>query len=130
MWDTMVESLTSTVIWISTYISTSSPYLSILTYWQTLLRGLKAVAQKPTNMANIYNIRQGLKESPAVFMERVIEAFRQSTPMDPQSQEGKTTVAMAFINQSASNIRRKLQRLERLGEKSLQDLMVVGEKVL
>lgn len=60
-------------------------------------------------------------------MERVIEAFRQSTPMDPQSQEAKTTVAMAFINQSASDIRRKLQRL---GEKSLQDLMVVGEKVL
>jgi len=63
-------------------------------------------------------------------MERVIEAFRQSTPMDPQSQEAKTTVAMAFTNQSASDIRRELQRLERLGEKSLQDLMVVGEDVL
>lgn len=61
------------------------------------MRGLKAAAQKPTNMANIYNIRHGLKESPAVFMERVIEAFKQSTPMDPQSQEGKTTVAWLLL---------------------------------
>lgn len=49
--------------------------------------------------------------------------------MDPESQEAKAAVAMAFNNQSAPHIRRKLQRVERLGEKSLQDLVAMAEKI-
>ena len=36
---------------------------------------------------------------------------------------------MAFINQSVPDIRGKLQKLERLGKKSLRDLVEVVEKV-
>ena len=58
-----------------------------------------------------------------------MEAFRQYTPMDPQADESRTAVLLAFVNQAALNIRRKLQRIERLGEQSIQDLVRAAEKV-
>ncbi|XP_072692132.1 uncharacterized protein [Canis lupus baileyi] len=36
---------------------------------------------------------------------------------------------MAFVNQAAPDIKKKLQSVERLGEKSLQDLVIVAEQV-
>lgn len=36
---------------------------------------------------------------------------------------------MAFINLSAPDVLRKLPRLERIGEKNLQNLVVMAEKV-
>lgn len=39
------------------------------------------------------------------------------------------TVALAFINQSASDSRGTLQKFERLGEESLRDLVEIAEKV-
>ncbi|CAD7675109.1 unnamed protein product [Nyctereutes procyonoides] len=96
---------------------------------QTLGAGLQAATCKPTNLAKVYDVRQGKDESPAVFLERVIEAFRQCTPMNPEAPETKATIIMAFVNQTALDIKKKLQRVERLGEKSLQDLVIVVERV-
>lgn len=49
--------------------------------------------------------------------------------MNPEAPENKAAVIMAFVNQSATDIRKKLQKIDRLGEKSLQDLLIVAEKV-
>ena len=98
-------------------------------YRQTLMGGLRMAARKPTNLAKVGNVQQGKDESPATFLERIMEAFHTYTPMDPEALESKAAVIMAFVNQSAIDIRRKLQKIDRLGEKSLQDLLVVAEKV-
>uniref|UniRef100_A0ABI7YSQ1 CCHC-type domain-containing protein n=1 Tax=Felis catus TaxID=9685 RepID=A0ABI7YSQ1_FELCA len=98
-------------------------------YRQTLMGGLRMAARKPTNLAKVGNVQQGKDESPAAFLERIMEAFRTYTPMDPEALESKAAVILAFVNQSAIDIRRKLQKIDRLGEKSLQDLLVVAEKV-
>ena len=58
-----------------------------------------------------------------------MEAFRQYTPMDPQADESRVAVMLAFVNQAAPNIRKKLQKIERLNEQSLQDLMRAAERV-
>lgn len=58
-----------------------------------------------------------------------MEAFRQYTPMDPEAPENTAAIVMAFVNQAAPDVKRKLQRVERLGERSLQDLVVVAERV-
>lgn len=47
-------------------------------------------------------------------------------PYDPESQENDAAMTLAFINQSAPDIKRKLQRLEHLGEKSIRDLVKVA----
>lgn len=57
-----------------------------------------------------------------------MEAYRRYTPFDPESEGQRGSVAMAFIGQSASDIRHKLQRLEGL-QKSLGDLVKEAEKV-
>ena len=93
------------------------------------MAGLRAAARKPTNLSQVNLIRQEPNESPAAFLERLIEAFRQYTPMDPQADESRAAVLLAFVNQAAPDIRRKLQRIERLGEQSIQDLVRAAEKV-
>ena len=49
--------------------------------------------------------------------------------MNPEAPETKAAIIMAFVNQAALNIKKKLQRVERLGEKSLQDLVIIAERV-
>ena len=40
-------------------------------------------ARKLTNLAKVNLVRQEPTESPAAVLERLIEAFRQYTPLDP-----------------------------------------------
>ena len=58
-----------------------------------------------------------------------MEAFRQYTPMDPQAEESRATVLLAFVNRAAPDIRRKLQKIEGLREQTIQDLLKAAEKV-
>ena len=86
-------------------------------------------ARKPINLAKVNLVRQEPEESLAAFIERLMETFRQYTPMDPQANESHAAVTLAFMNQAAPDIRRKLQKIERLGEQSLQDLVRAAERV-
>ena len=98
-------------------------------YRQTLMASLRAATRKPTNLSKVNLLRQEPNESPAAFLERLMEAFRQYTPMDPQADESRAAVLLAFVNQAAPDIRRKLQKIERLGEQTIQDLVRAAEKV-
>ena len=49
--------------------------------------------------------------------------------MDPQADESRAAVMLAFVNQAAPDIRKKLQKIERLSEQSLQDLVRAAERV-
>lgn len=84
------------------------------------MAGLQAAARKPTNLAKVNSVRQEPQESPAAFLERIMEAFRQYTPLDPSADETRATLVLAFVNQAAPDIRRKLQKIERLGEQTIQ----------
>ena len=98
-------------------------------YRQTLMAGLRAAARKPTNLAKVNLVKQEPTETPAGFLERLMEAFRQYTPMDPQAEESHAAVLLAFVNQAAPDIRRKLQKIEGLREQMIQDLLKAAEKV-
>ena len=97
-------------------------------YHQTLMAGLQAAARKPTNLATVNLVRQKPTESPSAFLERLMEAFRQYTPMDPRAEESRAVVLLAFVNQAAPDIRRKLQKIEGLGEQTIQDLLKAAER--
>jgi hypothetical protein len=58
-----------------------------------------------------------------------MEAFHYYTYLDPKETENSNIVGIAFINQSALDIRRRLHKLENLGKESLRDLVEVSEKV-
>ena len=93
------------------------------------MAGLRAAARKPTNLARVNLVRREPTESPAAFLERLMEAFRQYTPMDPQAEESCAAVLLAFVNQAALDIRRKLQKIEGLREQTILDLLKAAEKV-
>ena len=80
-------------------------------YRQTLMAGLRGAARKPTNLAKINPVRQQPNESPAAFLKRIMKAFRQYTPIDPQADESQAAVMLMFVNQAAPDIRRKLQKM-------------------
>ena len=64
-----------------------------------------------------------------LFLERAIETFQQHSPMDPESLEVKVAVTLVFIIQTAPDIKKNLQTVERLCKKSLRDLVIVVERV-
>ena len=102
-------------------------HLSI--YRRTLMAGLQAAARRPTNLAKVREIAQGPDESPAAFLERIMEAYRRYTPFDPQDEHARSSVAFTFVNQSALDIRRKLQHMDGMQYATLRDLVKEAEKV-
>jgi hypothetical protein len=98
-------------------------------YRQTLMAGFQAAARHPTNLAKVKAIMQGKNESPATFLERLYDAYRQYTPLDPLAEVNQSAVIMSFINQAAPDIRKKLYKQEGLGEMTTWDLMKVAERV-
>ena len=102
---------------------------SLQIYRQALLAGLKKAGKRPTNLAKVRTITQERDESPAAFMERLLEGFQMYTPLDPEALEHKATVAMAFIDQAALDIKGKLQRLDGIQTYGLQELVKEAEKV-
>jgi hypothetical protein len=98
-------------------------------YCQTLMAGLWAAAHRPTNLAKVKAIMQGENESPAAFLERLYDAYRQYTPLDPLAEVNQSAVIMSFINHAAPDIRKKLYKQEGLGKMTTWDLMKVAERV-
>lgn len=94
-----------------------------------LVAGLKGAVRRPTNLAKVREILQGPVEPPSVFLERLMEAYRRYTPFDPASPGHQAAIAMAFIGQSAPDIKTKLQLMEGLQDYTLQDLVKEAEKV-
>ena len=45
-------------------------------YRQVLLSGLKGAKRRPTNLAQVRAVTQGPEETPAAFLERLMEAYR------------------------------------------------------
>ena len=74
-------------------------------YRQVLLAGLKGARRRPTNLAQVRAVTQGLEETTVAFLERLMEAYRMYTHFDPSSPEHQGNVSMAFIGQSAPDIR-------------------------
>ncbi|XP_006868773.1 PREDICTED: uncharacterized protein LOC102833547 [Chrysochloris asiatica] len=101
----------------------------LLSYCQTLMTGLRPASRRPTNLAKVKAIEQGVTESPTRYLERIYDAYRQYTPLDPLAEENQSAVIMTFINQAAPDIRRKLHKQEELGSLSIKDLLRIADRV-
>ncbi|XP_038940451.1 uncharacterized protein Foxo1l isoform X3 [Rattus norvegicus] len=103
---------------------------SLRVYHQTLMRGLRAAGQGPTHLAKVRSVHQEWKEPPEAYLERIKEAYRTYTSLNPEAPENKSAVITTFVNQAACDIRDTLQRLDRVEEKSLQELLVIAKKAI
>lgn len=77
-------------------------------------------------MAEVYDVRHGKDESPGMYLKRLIGAFKQYSPSDLESGKAQQAVILAYVNEVAPDIKRNLQSLERLGERSIRDSSSCG----
>jgi hypothetical protein len=98
-------------------------------YRHTLMAGFRAATRRPTNFAKVKAVVQGENESPAGFLERLYEAYRQYTPIDPEAEIHQSAVVFSFINQAAPDIRKKLNKQKNLGEITVREMLQIAEKV-
>jgi hypothetical protein len=78
---------------------------------EAILSGMKSGATKPINYSKVKGIIQKQEESSIAFHDRLEEAFRIYTILDPESVEGAACLNDHFLNQSASNIRQNPQKI-------------------
>ncbi|KAF6390295.1 hypothetical protein mRhiFer1_007869 [Rhinolophus ferrumequinum] len=78
-----------------------------------LLQGMKAAIQKDINYEKVRKIYKDHHENPAVFLSRLSEALQNYTNINLDSLDSRAVLAMHFISQSAPDICRKLQKLEK-----------------
>ena len=69
-------------------------------------------------MAN-WQTEEEEKEAPGKFLDRLREALRRYTEIDPKSEEGKVTLKDRFLTQSAPDIRRVSYQNGHMGQISL-----------
>ena len=80
------------------------------------------------NYAKFANIEQE-KEAPGKFLDRLREALRRFTEIDPESEEGKMILKDRFLTQSAPDIRHKLQNRVYGPNQSFDTLLQLAQTV-
>ncbi|XP_053225778.1 uncharacterized protein LOC128404317 [Podarcis raffonei] len=85
---------------------------TLTTYRQYVLNGMRRAARKPTNFVKVREVVQGNEEAPGAYLERLKEAYRQYTPVDPDEAANAPIIKAAFVAQAAADVRRKIQKHE------------------
>ncbi|XP_057612326.1 uncharacterized protein LOC130865329 [Chionomys nivalis] len=98
-------------------------------YHQALLEGLKLAARKPTDLSKVAAVRQGTNESPSEFLERLLEAYREYTTIDPEDPIFLSSVDLTFIFQSAPDIRDAIQNMHDYPNMSRSELLEIAQDV-
>ena len=75
------------------------------------------------------DIEQEEKEAPGKFLDRLREALRRFTEIDPESEVGKVILKERFLTQSAPDIRRKLLKRAYGPNQSLDTLLQLAQTV-
>ena len=68
-------------------------------YWAAILQGLKRGPRKPMSMAKLSKVIQRESESPSEFYERLWEACRLYTPIDPEAAGSQMVINADFVSQ-------------------------------
>ena len=73
-----------------------------------VLERLRQAHIKTLKYAKLANIKQNEKEAPGKFLDRLREALRRFTEIDPESEGGRVILKDRFLTQSAPGICCKL----------------------
>jgi hypothetical protein len=91
--------------------------------------GLKRAAQKVVNFDKLRKVQQEEKENSANFLSQFTEVLQRHTKVDPETKDGTIILMTHFISQSASDIRKKLKRLENGAQTPQAEILNVAFKV-
>ena len=94
-----------------------------------ILEGMQKNTHIHVSYDKVREITKGADENPALFLARLTEAVQKYTNLDITTLAGLLYLHIQFISQSAPDIRRKLQQLEKGPETPQRDLLEVAFKV-
>ncbi|KAK4810523.1 hypothetical protein QYF61_004486 [Mycteria americana] len=109
--------------------NTSGGLQRVKEYQKLILYGIQHGVQKPKNLSKLYEVRQGDKETPSAFYERLCEVARKWTDLDPEHDSNSKLFNMLFIGQAAADIRKKLQKVEGADGMTISRLLSIAYKV-
>jgi dTDP-4-amino-4,6-dideoxygalactose transaminase len=78
---------------------------------QAILEGAPQGAQGATNLTRVSEVTQKSDELPNQFYEQLYNAYHQYTPFDPETSENRSMIITTFVQQTASDVRQKLQKM-------------------
>lgn len=81
-------------------------------YNRCILEGMREGVPKQKSLSMVQVVQQKPTEDSSEFLERIYQAYRKYTDLDPQAPENVRMVNMTYVSQSAPDIRKKLQKLE------------------
>ena len=79
-------------------------------YRTAIIQGLKRGARRLMDMSKLAGIVQKGNESPFEFYERLCEAYRLYTPIDPEATGSKVVINWAFISQAFPDTKKKASK--------------------
>ena len=94
-----------------------------------ILEGLRQACAKALNSGKLANLEQEEKEIPGKFLDRLREALRRFTEIDPESEEGKVILKDRFLTQLAPDICHKLFKWAYEPNQSLDNLLQLAQTV-
>ncbi|KAK4810644.1 hypothetical protein QYF61_007381 [Mycteria americana] len=109
--------------------NTSEGLQRVKEYQKLILYGIQHGVQKPKNLSKLYEVRQGEKETPSAFYERLCEVARKWTDLDPEDDSNSKLFNMLFIGQAAADIRKKLQKVEGADGMTISQLLSIAYKL-
>ena len=83
----------------------------------------------PLNYGKLANTEQEEKEAPGKFLDRLREALRRFTEIDPESEEGKGILKDIYLTQSAPDMLRKLLKWAYGPNQSLDTLLQLAQTI-
>ena len=98
-------------------------------YQTAIIQRIKRGVQRPMGMSKLAGIVQKGNQSPSEFYERLCDAYRLYTPMDPEATGSQVVTNSAFISQALPDIKRKLQKTEGVLSMSNSQLIEIADKV-
>jgi hypothetical protein len=78
-----------------------------------IVAGMDKNIHEQINYDKIKEVTQDLDENPTLFLNHLNEAMIKYTNLNPASQEGRIFLHLHFISQSAPDIQKMLQKLEK-----------------
>lgn len=92
-------------------------------YQEWIAKGMERAIPKTINWSALYAIKQKPSESPSEFLEKLRDAMRRHTTLDPETEVGTQQLVSLFLGQSTGDIRRKLQKLQGTDGRNLETLL-------
>ncbi|GCC33951.1 hypothetical protein chiPu_0012422 [Chiloscyllium punctatum] len=101
---------------------------SMRDFREMVILGIKGVAPRSQNFVKAFEVRQEKDEAPSAFLQRLKEATRKYSGMNPDDPVAQGLLKVQFVTKSWPDIQKKLQKIDGWSEKQMEELLCEAQK--